>query len=53
MSGYVLFLLLLFTTHLGGGWSDWANNSTKDIVRFVAYTVAPGAILISVYARVR
>ncbi|KAJ3574726.1 hypothetical protein NP233_g1581 [Leucocoprinus birnbaumii] len=41
LSGYILFGLMLFTCHLGGGWSDWGQNYTNDLVRFVAYTLSP------------
>ncbi|KAF9452841.1 hypothetical protein P691DRAFT_793915 [Macrolepiota fuliginosa MF-IS2] len=53
MSGYILFPLMLFTAHLGGGWSNWGENNTNSFVRFVAYTLAPALILTGIYARVR
>ncbi|KXN88278.1 hypothetical protein AN958_07737 [Leucoagaricus sp. SymC.cos] len=53
LSGYILFGLMLFTAHLGGGWSEWGQNYTNDLVRFVAYTLSPGLIVAGVYLRVR
>ncbi|KAF8163114.1 hypothetical protein B0H34DRAFT_694172 [Crassisporium funariophilum] len=53
MSGYILFPLLLFTIHLGGGWSNWGPKYSNWMVRFLTYTVAPGIILAGVYGRVR
>ncbi|KXN90480.1 hypothetical protein AN958_04152 [Leucoagaricus sp. SymC.cos] len=53
MSGYILFPLMLVTAHLGGGWSDWGHHYTSDVVRFLAYTVAPAVIFLCVYSRIR
>ncbi|KAJ3515957.1 hypothetical protein NLJ89_g1418 [Agrocybe chaxingu] len=53
LSGYLLFPVLLFSTHLGGAWSSWGAKHTIWIIRFIAYTVAPLGILIGVYTRIR
>ncbi|KAG1749085.1 uncharacterized protein EDB91DRAFT_1344748 [Suillus paluster] len=53
LSGYILFPLLLITAHLGGAWSTWVTSHSYLVVRFVAYTVAPIAALVAIYARVR
>ncbi|GBE82380.1 hypothetical protein BKA93DRAFT_760707 [Sparassis latifolia] len=53
LSGYVLFVLLLVTAHLGGTWSDFAQNNVVPIVRLLAYTIAPILLLGGVFARVR
>ncbi|KAG0706343.1 hypothetical protein DFH29DRAFT_169664 [Suillus ampliporus] len=53
LSGYVLFPLLLITAHLGGAWSTWVTSHSHLAMRFVAYTVAPIAALVAIYARVR
>ncbi|PPQ78531.1 hypothetical protein CVT25_011803 [Psilocybe cyanescens] len=53
LSGYALFPLLLFTVHLGGAWSSWGERYSYGIVRLLAYTVAPVAILAGVYVRIR
>lgn len=53
MSGYILFPTMLFTAHLGGGWSHWGERNANGFVRFVTYAVAPALILIGIYVRVR
>jgi hypothetical protein len=53
VSGYILFPLMLFTVHLGGGWSNWGAEYSVWIVRFLTYTIAPVAVLAGVYTRVR
>jgi len=53
LSGYILFPLLLATVHLGGGWSRWGEKYSNWGFRIVAYTIAPLAILGSIYVRVR
>jgi len=53
LSGYILFPVILFAAHLGGGWSSWAVHHSDDFVRLVAYSVAPLLIVAGVYARVR
>lgn len=53
VSGYVLFPVILLTSHLGGGWSSWVVHHSDEFVRLVAYSVAPLLILAGVYSRVR
>ncbi|KAF5358078.1 hypothetical protein D9756_001746 [Leucocoprinus leucothites] len=53
LSGYILFALMMFTAHLGGVWSGWAATFVSAPVGLVAYTVAPAAIVIGVWSRVR
>ncbi|KAF4614461.1 hypothetical protein D9613_002883 [Agrocybe pediades] len=53
LSGYILFPLLLFTVHLGGAWSSWGSKHIIWIIRFSTYTIAPLAILVGVYRRIR
>ncbi len=53
LSGYILFPMLLLTTHFGGAWSHWGAKNAPYGTRLVAYTIAPAIILASVYARVR
>ncbi|KAF8969880.1 hypothetical protein BDZ97DRAFT_168337 [Flammula alnicola] len=53
LSGYLLFPLLLFSVHLGGAWSNWSEKYSIWIVRFVAFTVAPVALMVGVYVRAR
>jgi hypothetical protein len=53
LSGYVLFLLLLSTAHLGGAWSTWVTSHSQPVVRFIGYTVAPIVAILAIYSRVR
>jgi len=53
LSGYVLFLWLLVTVHLAGAWSTWMVDHTAFVTSFIAYTIAPAIVLMSVYARMR
>jgi len=53
LSGCLLFSLLFFTAHLGGAWSAWSARNTNIIVRFLAFTVAPVIVVVSVFSRVR
>ncbi|TFK42764.1 hypothetical protein BDQ12DRAFT_719608 [Crucibulum laeve] len=53
LSGYVLFLLLLLTVHLGGGWSNWGAKYSPLFIRIIAYTVAPVMLIGGIYTRVR
>ncbi|KAF8432468.1 hypothetical protein L210DRAFT_3558561 [Boletus edulis BED1] len=53
LSGYVLFPVLLFTAHLGGGWSFWSTGHSDSFVRLLAFTIAPFVILAGVYSRIR
>ncbi|KAF9464644.1 hypothetical protein BDZ94DRAFT_1190991 [Collybia nuda] len=53
LSGYLLFPILLFTIHLGGGWSNWGNTNVGKAPRILAYNVAPVLIVAAVYVRVR
>jgi len=53
LSGYILLPVLLFTAHLGGGWSDWVVGHSEAFVRVLAYSIAPLLILAALYARVR
>jgi cytochrome b-561 domain containing protein 2 len=51
--GYVTYTLFLFTLYLGGAWSHWATEHSSSFVRFIAYTLAPTALIGAVYYRVR
>lgn len=53
ISGYLLFPTLLFTAHLGGGWSHWGDKYVGPGLRIIAYTLAPGLMALSVLARLR
>jgi len=53
LSGYILFPLYLFTAYLGGAWSNYTSEYSIFIVRLLAYFVAPGVLLVSVYTRIR
>ncbi|THH01719.1 hypothetical protein EW026_g1026 [Hermanssonia centrifuga] len=50
--GYVTFLTLLLTAHLGGAWSDWSKEHSAYISRIFAYTLAPACLIAAVYSRV-
>ncbi|KAI0094047.1 hypothetical protein BDY19DRAFT_989563 [Irpex rosettiformis] len=51
--GYATFTSLLVTLHLGGAWSNFANENAGFIVRFLAYTFAPIGLIVAVYSRIR
>jgi len=53
LSGYILFPVLLFTAHLGGGWSTWVTDNSGPFVRLLAYSIAPFIVLAGVYSRIR
>jgi len=53
LSGYILFPVLLFTAHLGGGWSFWSTHNSNSFVRLLAFSIAPFVILAGVYSRIR
>ncbi|RDB21344.1 hypothetical protein Hypma_011416 [Hypsizygus marmoreus] len=53
LSGYFLFPTLLFTAHLGGGWSNWGAKYTDPGLQAITYTVAPFLILAAICVRVR
>jgi len=53
VSGYILFPLLIFSVYLGGAWSSWSAKYSIWLVRFIAFTAAPIAIMSGVYMRVR
>lgn len=53
LSGYILFPVLLFTAHLGGGWSTWAVDHSDSFWRLLAYSIAPFVIVAGVYSRMR
>lgn len=53
LSGYILFPTLLFTAHLGGGWSTWVTSNSESFVQLLAYSIAPFLILAGVYSRIR
>ncbi|KAF7359381.1 hypothetical protein MSAN_01280700 [Mycena sanguinolenta] len=53
LSGYVLFLLLILTAHLGGAWSNWGNKYSPWSMRILAYSVALGACVAGLYMRIR
>lgn len=53
LSGYLLFVLWMFTVHLGGGQSTWGETYTSEPIRLLAYTVAPTALVIGVWSRAR
>lgn len=51
--GYILFTLMLITTHLGGAWSGWATRNTAVWTRVFAFTAAPLAIAVGILGRIR
>ncbi|KAI9569040.1 hypothetical protein HD554DRAFT_2021107, partial [Boletus coccyginus] len=53
LSGYILFPLLLFTAHLGGGRSTWVTDNSGPFVQLLAYSIAPLVVLAGVYSRIR
>jgi hypothetical protein len=53
LSGYVLFLLLMFTAHIGGAWSHWGIKYIPWSMRVLAYGAALGACIAGVYIRLR
>ncbi|KAH9951275.1 hypothetical protein B0H21DRAFT_274188 [Amylocystis lapponica] len=53
LSGYLLFPLLLGTTHLGGVWSHWAQGHVGEIMRLLVYSIAPAALLVAILVRIR
>jgi len=53
LSGYLLLPFLLTTVHLGGAWSTWMTENNAFVVRLAVYTIAPFAIIASVYSRIR
>jgi len=53
LSGYVFLFFLFATVNLGGMFSKWAVSNAPTVLRILVYTLAPCAILGSVYLRVR
>ncbi|KAJ6500444.1 hypothetical protein C8R45DRAFT_977715 [Mycena sanguinolenta] len=53
LSGYVLFLLLILTAHLGGAWSNWGNKYSPWSMRVLGYGIGLGACIVGLYMRVR
>ncbi|KAJ7684709.1 hypothetical protein DFH06DRAFT_1156399 [Mycena polygramma] len=53
LSGYVLFMLLMFTAHLGGAWSNWGIKYSPFSMRVLAYGASLLAIIAGLYIRVR
>jgi len=53
LSGYVLFMLLMFTAHIGGAWSNWGNKYIPLSMRVLAYGVSLLACIAGLYIRVR
>ncbi|KIM49302.1 hypothetical protein M413DRAFT_21550 [Hebeloma cylindrosporum] len=53
LSGYLLFPALMFTLHLGGARSNWSSKYSVWIIRFMAFTVGPVAVVIGVFSRMR
>ncbi|KAJ6606554.1 hypothetical protein DFH09DRAFT_11857 [Mycena vulgaris] len=53
LSGYVLFALLIFTSHLGGAWSGWGNKYSPLSMRIVAFGIALLACISGLYIRLR
>ncbi|KAF7295281.1 NAD dependent epimerase dehydratase family protein [Mycena indigotica] len=53
LSGYVLFVLLMVTAHLGGFWSGWGHKYSPLSMRILAYAIGPLACVIGLYIRVR
>ncbi|KAF8184946.1 hypothetical protein K438DRAFT_1837144 [Mycena galopus ATCC 62051] len=53
LSGYVLFMLLMFTAHVGGAWSHWGIKYAPWSMRVLAYGVGLGACIAGLYLRVR
>lgn len=44
---------MMFTAHLGGGWSGWGEKNANGFVRFIAYAVAPALVVTGIYIRIR
>ncbi|KAJ7197213.1 hypothetical protein GGX14DRAFT_526243 [Mycena pura] len=53
LSGYVLYVFLMLTAHLGGYWSNWGNNHSPSSMRILAFAVALLACVSGVYMRIR
>jgi len=53
LSGYVLFMLLMFTAHIGGAWSNWGIKYSPWSMRVLAYGVCLLACIAGLYIRVR
>ncbi|KAJ6547120.1 hypothetical protein B0H19DRAFT_1164089 [Mycena capillaripes] len=53
VSGYVLFMLLMFTAHLGGAWSHWGTKYCPLSMRVLAFGASLLAIIAGLYMRVR
>ncbi|KAJ7090233.1 hypothetical protein B0H15DRAFT_922403 [Mycena belliarum] len=53
LSGYALYALLLFTSHLGGAWSGWSKKYSPLSMRIIAFGIALIACLVGVYMRLR
>jgi len=53
LSGYVLYVFLMLTAHLGGYWSNWGNNHSPSSMRILAFAVALLACVGGVYMRIR
>ncbi|KAF8414431.1 hypothetical protein L210DRAFT_3592833, partial [Boletus edulis BED1] len=51
--GNILCPVLLFTAHLGGGWSFWSTGNSDSFFRLLAFSIAPFVILAGVYSRIR
>lgn len=52
-SGYLLFPMFLLTAAVGGNYSDWTESIASVGVRVILYTIAPIAILVGLWSRVR
>jgi len=52
-SGYLLLPMFLMTAAIGGNYSDWAAGQARVGVRVLLYTIAPIAILLGLWSRVR
>ncbi|KAJ7470335.1 hypothetical protein FB451DRAFT_1474087 [Mycena latifolia] len=53
LSGYVLFALLVLTSHLGGAWSGWGQKYSPLSMRIIAFGIALVACISGVYIRLR
>ncbi|KAF7338642.1 Cytochrome b561 domain-containing protein [Mycena venus] len=53
LSGYVLFMLLMLTAHIGGAWSNWGIKYSPWSMRVLAYGASLLACITGLYIRVR
>ncbi|TRM59388.1 hypothetical protein BD626DRAFT_508173 [Schizophyllum amplum] len=53
ISGYILFILLMATVHLGGQWSGWGSRNVSPVFRAVAYSLTPIVLIAALAIRTR